>query len=143
MFVRILRHSTHLQKNSVVHWSVWLGCTFTIAAVGFLIASGVPIFSFLIALAGSVCCKCRFLLPSFMYQDPNLLGTLIVKEFFIFYLSTKLTVSSCSALSHSSRILLDLRSSTLQKQLTPSKTNIWASLLSDLDWSLSRRCWDV
>lgn len=54
-FVRILRHSAHLQRSSVTHWSVWLGCTFALATVGFLIASAVPTFSFLIALAGSLC----------------------------------------------------------------------------------------
>ncbi|KAK9420693.1 putative Transmembrane amino acid transporter [Seiridium unicorne] len=54
IFVRILRHSIHLQKNSVVHWSVWLSCTFGMSAVAFLIASGIPIFNYLLALAGSL-----------------------------------------------------------------------------------------
>jgi hypothetical protein len=54
IFVRILRNSEHLQKNSVVHWSVWLACTFGMSVVGFLIASGIPIFNYLLALAGSL-----------------------------------------------------------------------------------------
>ncbi|KAK9791687.1 putative Transmembrane amino acid transporter [Seiridium cardinale] len=54
IFVRILRNSIHLQKNSVVHWSVWLSCTFAMSAVAFLIASGIPIFNYLLALAGSL-----------------------------------------------------------------------------------------
>ncbi|ROW09263.1 hypothetical protein VPNG_05871 [Cytospora leucostoma] len=54
LFVRILRNSVHLQKNSVVHWSVWLSCTFTMSAIGFLIGSGIPIFNYLLALAGSL-----------------------------------------------------------------------------------------
>lgn len=52
LFVRILRRSVHLQRNTATHWAVWLGCTFGVAAVGFLLGSGVPIFSFLIALSG-------------------------------------------------------------------------------------------
>ncbi|KAI0128785.1 transmembrane amino acid transporter [Xylariales sp. AK1849] len=54
IFVRILRDSEHLQKNSVVHWSIWVACTFGMSAVGFLIASGIPIFNYLLALAGSL-----------------------------------------------------------------------------------------
>ncbi|KAL2278187.1 hypothetical protein FJTKL_14609 [Diaporthe vaccinii] len=54
IFVRILRDSVHLQKNSVVHWSVWLACTFAMSVVSFLLASGIPIFNYLLALAGSL-----------------------------------------------------------------------------------------
>lgn len=54
MFVRFLRNSPHLQKNSVVHWAVWLACTFTMSVVAFLLASGIPIFNYLLALAGSL-----------------------------------------------------------------------------------------
>ena len=54
LFVRMLRNSVHLQKNSVVHWAVWLSCTFTMSAIGFLIGSGIPIFNYLLALAGSL-----------------------------------------------------------------------------------------
>lgn len=54
IFVRVLRDSVHLQKNSAVHWSVWLACTFGISVVSFLLASGIPIFNYLLALAGSL-----------------------------------------------------------------------------------------
>lgn len=54
LFVRLLRDSVHLQRNSWVHWGVWLGCTFAISAVGFLLGSGIPIFNYLLALAGSL-----------------------------------------------------------------------------------------
>jgi hypothetical protein len=54
LFVRILRNSQHLQKNSVVHWSVWFGCSLSVSVVGFLLASGIPIFNYLLALAGSL-----------------------------------------------------------------------------------------
>jgi hypothetical protein len=54
LFVRLLRHSEHFQKNTVTHWAVWLGCTTSMSAVSFLIASGIPIFNYLLALAGSL-----------------------------------------------------------------------------------------
>ncbi|KAI8942502.1 hypothetical protein NX059_000566 [Plenodomus lindquistii] len=54
VFVRILRNSRHLQANSVVHWSVWMGCITAMTVISFLIASGVPIFNYLLSLAGSV-----------------------------------------------------------------------------------------
>ncbi len=54
LFVRILRNSEHLQKNSWIHWSTWLGSTFSIAVISFLVASGIPIYNYLLALAGSL-----------------------------------------------------------------------------------------
>ncbi|KAF2102550.1 hypothetical protein NA57DRAFT_63457 [Rhizodiscina lignyota] len=55
VFVRILRDSRHLQHNTVIHWATWLGTVIGLAAVAFIICEAVPIFSFLIALTGSVC----------------------------------------------------------------------------------------
>ncbi|KAG8630790.1 hypothetical protein KVT40_002409 [Elsinoe batatas] len=55
IFVRVLRNSVHLQRNSVVHWGVWLGCTGGISIIAFLVASGIPIFNYILALAGSLC----------------------------------------------------------------------------------------
>ncbi|KAI0405541.1 transmembrane amino acid transporter [Xylaria palmicola] len=54
LFVRILRDSKHLQQDSIVHWSVWLLCTAGMSVVSFLIASGIPIFNYLLAIAGSL-----------------------------------------------------------------------------------------
>lgn len=54
VFVRILRNSRHLQSNSAVHWGTWFGTVAGISIVSFLIASGVPIFNYLLALAGSL-----------------------------------------------------------------------------------------
>lgn len=54
IFVRILRNSKHLQSDSFVHWSVWVSCTFGVCVVAFLLASGIPIFNYLVALAGSL-----------------------------------------------------------------------------------------
>ncbi|KAI1120776.1 transmembrane amino acid transporter [Nemania abortiva] len=54
LFVRILRNSKHLQQDGAVHWSVWLLVTSGMSVVSFLIASGIPIFNYLLALAGSL-----------------------------------------------------------------------------------------
>lgn len=68
VFVRLLRKSSHLQKNSVVHWGTWFSCTIGISFAAFLIASGVPIFSYIIALAGSVCfAPTAMMLPGYLW----------------------------------------------------------------------------
>lgn len=54
LFVRILRNSDHLQKNSAVHWVAWLGCTLSLSVISFLLATGIPIFNYLVALCGSL-----------------------------------------------------------------------------------------
>ncbi|CAI6274371.1 unnamed protein product [Periconia digitata] len=54
VFVRILRNSRHLQANTITHWGVWFGVLAAMSLVSFLIASGVPIFNYLLSLAGSV-----------------------------------------------------------------------------------------
>lgn len=54
LLVRILRNSAHLQTNSAVHWGTWLGCNAAVCVVCFLLASGIPIFNYLLALAGSL-----------------------------------------------------------------------------------------
>lgn len=54
IFVRILRNSKHLQSNSFIHWGTWLGSVAGMSIVSFLIASGVPIFNYLLSLAGSI-----------------------------------------------------------------------------------------
>lgn len=55
IFVRILRNSRHLQSNTVIHWMTWLGCTYSIGAISFIYAEGIPIFNYVTALTGSVC----------------------------------------------------------------------------------------
>ncbi|CAG9940919.1 unnamed protein product [Clonostachys rosea f. rosea IK726] len=63
MFVRILRGTHHMTSNTLVHWSTWLGATFSIALVAYLLASGIPIFGGLVSLAGA-------LLGTFMSFQP-------------------------------------------------------------------------
>lgn len=55
LFVRALRNSPHLQLNSVVHWATWLSITAGVSALSFVVASGIPIFNYILALAGSLC----------------------------------------------------------------------------------------
>ncbi|KAF2086299.1 neutral amino acid permease [Saccharata proteae CBS 121410] len=55
VFVRILRNSRHLQANTVVHWTTWLGTVIGLAALAFVLAEAIPIFNYLIALTGSIC----------------------------------------------------------------------------------------
>lgn len=55
LFVRILRDTKHLQANTAVHWGTWLGCTFGLAFISFILAEAIPIFSYLLALTGSIC----------------------------------------------------------------------------------------
>lgn len=55
LFVRFLRDTRHLQGNTVVHWSTWLGVNLVLGAMGFIIAEAVPILNYLLGLAGSLC----------------------------------------------------------------------------------------
>ncbi|KAF9891204.1 hypothetical protein FE257_004768 [Aspergillus nanangensis] len=55
LFVRILRDSKHLQANTLVHWGTWLTCTTVLSAIAFVLASAIPIFTYVLALVGSLC----------------------------------------------------------------------------------------
>ncbi|KAL4896036.1 transmembrane amino acid transporter protein-domain-containing protein [Aspergillus ambiguus] len=55
LFVRILRNSKHLQANTLVHWGTWLTCTVGLSAISFVLASAIPIFTYVLALVGSLC----------------------------------------------------------------------------------------
>ncbi|KAL6925148.1 hypothetical protein FSST1_002422 [Fusarium sambucinum] len=53
VFLRILRGSEHLHRNSIVHWGTWLGCTAGVTVTAYIIASAIPIFGSLVSLIGS------------------------------------------------------------------------------------------
>ncbi|KAF5986611.1 neutral amino acid permease [Fusarium coicis] len=55
IFVRILRDSYHLQENTIVHWSTWIGSNLTLGILAFIVAEAVPILNYLLGLAGAVC----------------------------------------------------------------------------------------
>ncbi|KAH7481185.1 hypothetical protein FOMA001_g7536 [Fusarium oxysporum f. sp. matthiolae] len=54
VFVRVLRGSKHLAANTFTHWASWIGCTFNITVVAYVIASGIPIFGGLVSLIGAL-----------------------------------------------------------------------------------------
>jgi hypothetical protein len=54
-FVRILRDSKHLQSNTLVHWSTWLGVNLVLGSLAFIVAEAVPILNYLLGLAAALC----------------------------------------------------------------------------------------
>ncbi|KAF9885005.1 hypothetical protein FE257_000828 [Aspergillus nanangensis] len=54
IFVRILRGSVHLQSNTLIHWTTWLSCTIGLSIIAFVMAAAIPIFNYLLGLAGSL-----------------------------------------------------------------------------------------
>ncbi|KAJ5646999.1 hypothetical protein N7490_003371 [Penicillium lividum] len=54
IFIRILQGSRHLVANTMIHWSVWIACTFGTSIVAYIIASAIPVFSDLVSLVGAL-----------------------------------------------------------------------------------------
>ena len=68
VFVRILRNSVHLQRDTPVHWGCWLGAVSTIVALAFVVAEVIPIFSYVLSLVGSVCyAPLAIILPGWLW----------------------------------------------------------------------------
>jgi hypothetical protein len=59
LFVRLLRGSTHLTHHTKTHWATWLGCTFFVTAVGFILAMAIPFFGSLVVLLGALFGTCE------------------------------------------------------------------------------------
>ena len=55
LFVRVLRNTHHLQENTIIHWTTWLGANLVLGALGFIIAEAVPILNYILGLPGSLC----------------------------------------------------------------------------------------
>lgn len=53
-FVRILRGTSHLQSNTIVHWSVWIGSMLVTVVFGFVIVGVVPFFDNFLSLVGAL-----------------------------------------------------------------------------------------
>ncbi|KAH8884192.1 neutral amino acid permease [Thozetella sp. PMI_491] len=69
LFVRILRGSHHLQHNTVIHWATWLGCTISLGAIAFVLSEAIVIFSYLIALTGTICfAPMAIMIPGLLYM---------------------------------------------------------------------------
>lgn len=68
VFVRLLSGTKHLQSNSAVHWATWMACTIILGAVAFVLAEAIPIFTYIIALVGSVCfAPLAMILPGWLW----------------------------------------------------------------------------
>lgn len=64
-FVRILRDSSHLQANTVRHWTTWFSMMTMVTICGFIVAGAIPFFDDLLALMGSL------IAPGFMLIFPG------------------------------------------------------------------------
>lgn len=53
-FVRFFRHSRHLHEHTVIGWGVWTILILIMNGAAFVLAVGVPIFSYLVGLAASL-----------------------------------------------------------------------------------------
>lgn len=53
-FMRFLRGSVHLTRNTKTHWTVWIGCTAGNTIIAYIIASAVPVFGGLVSLIGAL-----------------------------------------------------------------------------------------
>lgn len=54
IFVRIFRKSSHLHSHTLVGWGTWFTLVFVCNGLAFLLATGVPIFNYLVGLAASL-----------------------------------------------------------------------------------------
>ncbi|CAK9780360.1 hypothetical protein CC85DRAFT_287903 [Cutaneotrichosporon oleaginosum] len=54
IFVRLLRGSEHLTRNSVTHWATWLIASFACTTVAYIIGSAIPILNSIISLVGAL-----------------------------------------------------------------------------------------
>ena len=52
--VRLFRNSNHLHENTVIGWVTWAGLIVLLNGVAFVLAVGVPLFSYLVGIAASL-----------------------------------------------------------------------------------------
>lgn len=52
--MRILRGTEHLTGQTPIHWVTWLGSTFSVSMIAYIIASSIPVFSGLVSLVGAL-----------------------------------------------------------------------------------------
>ncbi|KAF9739246.1 hypothetical protein PMIN06_005272 [Paraphaeosphaeria minitans] len=53
-FIRFLRGTSHLARNTKTHWMTWFGCTGSVAGIAYIIASAIPVFGGLVSLIGAL-----------------------------------------------------------------------------------------
>ena len=54
LFVRILRNTKHLQSNSMIHWSTWIGINIAVAILAWILAEAIPVFNYILSLEASL-----------------------------------------------------------------------------------------
>ncbi|TFK86399.1 amino acid transporter [Polyporus arcularius HHB13444] len=54
LFVRFFRHTRHIHSHTILGWSTWVFLCFASVAVAFVLASAVPIFSYLTGITASL-----------------------------------------------------------------------------------------
>ncbi|RDX56036.1 amino acid transporter [Lentinus brumalis] len=54
VLLRLFRHTHHVHSHTVLGWSVWVVLCFAAVAIAFILASAVPIFSYLTGITASV-----------------------------------------------------------------------------------------
>jgi len=58
IFLRLFRNSRHLHEHTIAGWGTWTALVFIMNAAAFVLAVGVPIFSYLIGIAASLFAPC-------------------------------------------------------------------------------------
>ncbi|CAO2652644.1 Nn.00g009270.m01.CDS01 [Neocucurbitaria sp. VM-36] len=53
-FVRFLRGTKHLARNTAIHWASWIGCTGSVTLIAYIVASAIPVFGGLVSLIGAL-----------------------------------------------------------------------------------------
>ncbi|KAG9952071.1 transmembrane amino acid transporter, partial [Aureobasidium melanogenum] len=76
VFVRIFRGSRHLTENTVLGWCVWILLLAIVSACGFVLATGVPFFSYLGGIVASAFASWYTygLAGAFWWHDTHYLG---------------------------------------------------------------------
>jgi hypothetical protein len=54
LFVRMLRNTKHLQSDSLIHWSTWIGCNAGVGLLAFILAEAIPVFNYILSLSAAL-----------------------------------------------------------------------------------------
>ena len=61
VFVRFMRNSKHLARNTKTHYIVWYSIVAFNISISFVLALGIPVFNNLLSLIGALLGSCEFL----------------------------------------------------------------------------------
>jgi len=60
VFLRLFRNSKHLHSHTLIGWCSWSFLILVMNAAAFVLAVGIPIFSYLVGIAASLFASCKF-----------------------------------------------------------------------------------